>query len=227
MEIIVVSSTETYRRLARELPRPEDAVLEIGCSTGGATRQLVETGACVVAVDNSRELVARVGRELGAHGNLKVACVDAKDIPAVAALMPAPALVFLDIGGNAPLDLVALHLRLVLRAFRPRTIVVRNFELALLAGMIKQSETPADLSAELGHHVSFGRDVFANLLDLSASSRVRAREWAALRLKKHDCPIARQRLREMCSDPHPRVRKAALRALRALGEDASSAPLPV
>jgi SAM-dependent methyltransferase len=227
MEVIVVSSTETYRRLARELPHPEDAVLEIGCSAGGATRQLVKTGACVVAVDNSRELSARVRSELRAHGNLKVACVDAKDIPAVAGLMPTPTLVFLDIGGNAPLDLVALHLRLVLRAFRPRVIVVRSFELALLTGMIKQTEAPADPSAHPDHYVSFGRDIFAHLLDLSASSRIGAREWAAWRLKNHDCPTARQRLREMCADPHPRVRKAALRALRALGEDTSSASLPV
>ena len=45
--ISVVSSVERYRRLARTLPGPGEAVLEIGCSTGEATRLLAATAARV------------------------------------------------------------------------------------------------------------------------------------------------------------------------------------
>ena len=43
--------------MAKERVTPGDAVLEIGCSTGMATRTLAATGTCVVAVDKSADVV--------------------------------------------------------------------------------------------------------------------------------------------------------------------------
>ncbi|MDP6038652.1 MAG: methyltransferase domain-containing protein [Candidatus Latescibacteria bacterium] len=57
MEIIVASSAERFRVLARDLLKDHSRVLEIGCSTGRATRILAENAERVVAVDVSREMV--------------------------------------------------------------------------------------------------------------------------------------------------------------------------
>ena len=214
-EIVVVSSKDSFRRMAKTLPAPGDAVLEIGCSTGAATRNLIATGARVVAVDKSAELVGRLQEELREHEDAVVACLDGRNIPGLAALMPSPTVIFIDIGGDANLDSVALQLRLCLRAFRPRAVVVRSFELATLASLIGEVEPP-QLSGLDPAERPLGRDLLSNLLDLSCSTSTDTRCFAARRLGMLRTVRARDRLREMVADPHPKVRRAAERAYQAL-----------
>ena len=140
-----------------------------------------------------------------------VACLDGRNIPALAALMPSPTVVFIDLGGDAHLDTIALQLRLCLRAFVPRLVVVRNFELATLASLIGQVEPPL-LSGLLPAARPLGRDRLTNLLDLSASTSTDTRCFAARRLGTLPTALARDRLQEMLADPHPSVRRAAARA---------------
>jgi len=132
-EIIVVSSVEDYRRLARDRVAGEDAVLEIGCSTGKATAVLARTGARVVAIDNGRAMVAKARAALAGARNVEIVRGDARDVAALKDLLPEPDVIFLDIGGRALLDNVAGMLRQCLLAFRPRLIVVRSHELAEVA----------------------------------------------------------------------------------------------
>ena len=116
-EIILVSSVDVFRHLAGNLPNPDDHVLEIGASTGNTTRTLATTGAQVLAVDNSAELIKQLDAALTNYPNVSVAHIDGRNIPALAKLMPQPSVILIDIGGNARLDNVALQLRLCLACF--------------------------------------------------------------------------------------------------------------
>ena len=172
VEIIVVSASDTFRRLARALPTPKDAVLEIGCCTGATTQALVATGARVVVVDRSAQSIRKLQDDMRGYENAVVAHIDGRNIPALAALLPDPTAIFIDIGGDAHLDNVALQLRLCLRAFHPRLLVVRSFELATLASLISEVEMPQISGLRpVGGRV-LGRDSLSNLLDLSCSTSV-------------------------------------------------------
>jgi len=214
-EIIVVSAKDSFRRMAKTCPTSEDAVLEIGCSTGEATRNLVATGARVVAVDKSPEFAQKLQEELQEHEGVVVACLDGRNIPALAALVPSPTVIFIDLGGDAHLDIIALQLRLCLRAFQPRMVVVRSFELATLASLIGDVEPP-QLSGLRPVDRPLGRDLLSNLLDLSCSTSTDTRCFAARRLGTLRDGRARDRLQEMIADPHPGVRRAAERAYQTI-----------
>ncbi|MBT3341597.1 MAG: methyltransferase domain-containing protein [Gemmatimonadetes bacterium] len=207
-QIIVVSGKESFRRMARTLPAADDRVLEIGCSTGEATRALVTTGAQVFAVDKSTTLVEQLQADLAEHEQVVVACLDGRNIPGLAALVSDPTILFIDVGGDAQLDIVALQLRLCLRAFRPHTVVVRNFELATLSSLVVQVEPP-QLSGLSPAEGPVGHDVLGNLLDLSKSTSSDTRCFAANRLGTMSDDEAQSRLQEMLEDPHQRVRRAA------------------
>lgn len=214
VEVLVVSSIDRYRQMARELPGETDRILEIGCSTGESTRLLAQRAAQVVAVDVSAELVARLQAELAGCSKVQVARIDGRNTPQLVALLPDPTLIFVDIGGTAHLDNVALQLRLCLKAFAPRLLVVRSFELATFAGLltlVEPPETPAlapqDTSDPQTHTLQ-------HLLDLSHSSNTDSRVFAVHRLRDLDAEEARQRLQQLADDPHRRVRRAAQLALR-------------
>jgi precorrin-6B methylase 2 len=210
-EVLVVSSIHVYRRLARELPTLHDAVLEIGCSTGGTTRLPAERAGRVLAVDVAAELVDPLRVALAPFRGVSVVHLDARHTADLAALMPEPNLIFIDVGGNAQLDNVALQVRQCLRTFSPRLLVVRSTELAALCAritVIEAGEAPGlcrqtsrdDSSRALG-----------SLLDLSRSPNVKNRIFAARRLRGCASPTARERLRQMAADPDPRVRRIATR----------------
>lgn len=213
-EIVVVSAKDSYRRMARTVPTAGDAVLEIGCATGDATRQLASAGARVVAVDKSPQFVDKLQEELRELEDVVVACLDGRNIPGLAALMPSPMLIFIDLGGDANLDVVALQLRLCLRAFQPRLVVIRSFELATLVSLIGEVEPPK-ISGLHPAEWPLGQDVLTNLLDLSCSTSTDTRCFAARRLGMLRTDRARDRLHEMAADAHPKVRRAAERACAA------------
>jgi precorrin-6B methylase 2 len=213
VEIIVVSSVEDFRRLAGSKVGEEDAVLEIGCSTGKTTRKLAKTCARVVAVDVSSEMVDQTREEVAGFDNVEVVCGDARDIVALKPLMPEPDAIFLDIGGRALLDNVATLLRQCLRAFGPRLIVVRSHELAEVASLITEARPPARLRLRQ-LNPSAREEALRAFLELSHSSSVSSRLLAVQKLAKNSSAPAQQRLSEMAEDPNTRVRRAANVALK-------------
>jgi len=207
-EIIVVSLAQDYRRLAKAKVTERDAVLEIGCAHGPATRKLAERAARVLAVDVAPDIVAGTRRKLAEFDNVEVAQCDARDVDALKSLMAAPDVIFLDIGGTALLDNVAMVLRQCLLAFRPRLVVVRSFELAEVASRITQVSLPD--RACLFDAEPKGRDrALQSLLELSHSVRASNRLVAARKLRRLDDPDARKRLAEMVDDPDRRIRRTA------------------
>jgi hypothetical protein len=142
---------------------------------------------------------------LAGLANVQVVRLDARDIEAVKALLPAPDAIFVDIGGTALLDNVAFVLRQCLGAFKPRLIVVRSSELAEVVSRVREVLPPKTTRRQFA-----GEDALEGLLKLSRSSRVSSRLFALRHLRKHDDARARDRLAQMAHDPSPRIRKAAL-----------------
>ena len=209
-EIVVVSSVEDYRRLARDRVAGEDAVLEIGCSTGKATAVLARTGARIVAIDSGTAVLAKARAALAGAENVEIVRGDARDVAALKDLLPEPDVIFLDIGGTALLDNVAGMLRQCLLAFRPRLIVVRSHELAEVASRISKASPPE--RARLVRDTAPPRNrALKALLDLSRSERAGNRLFAVRKLRRLTAAAAKQRLAELADDPSPAVRKAATR----------------
>ena len=140
-----------------------------------------------------------------------MAHLDGRDTPALAALLPRPDLVFVDVGGDARLDAVALQLRQCLLAFAPRALVVRSAELAAVCAALGEVEAPdaEDLGPARSHDPR--AHAVESLLDLSHSSGALNRVFAARKLRAHTgtSPAARARLAELAQDPDPRVRRIA------------------
>ena len=59
-------------------PRPGERVLDAGCGTGQLTARIAESGADVVGVDNSPEMVDRASRN---YPDLRFEVADARDLP--------------------------------------------------------------------------------------------------------------------------------------------------
>ena len=211
-EIMVAASTETYRRLAAELPLPDDAVLEIGCSSGATTQILARRSRRVLAVDVSAPFVERVRADLAHASGVTALQLDGRDVPDLAAHLPNPDLIFVDIGGNAQLDNVVLQVRQCLMTFSPRVLVVKSAELSALCSLVTWHEAPEHDPLRPRSTEGTGA-VLANLLDLSRSSSSVNRVYAARRLgvlrSRHPSPEADRRLEELAEDPDERVSRMA------------------
>jgi SAM-dependent methyltransferase len=211
-----VSTVRRFRHLARDLTAANDAVLEIGCSTGETTAILAKCAGRVVAVDISQELVARTAAAMAALANVMVRKVDARNIPCLVKLLPRPDLVFIDVGGVAQVDNVAFVLRQCLQAFSPRMFVVRNTEMAAILSLVERVEIPLKEDWPFAPMTTAdeARMRLENLLAVSRSVHSDSRVFAAKRLKLYPTePLAVERLREMVSDPQPRVSRVASHSL--------------
>lgn len=206
-EIVVVASTESYRNLAGELPNADDAVLEIGCSTGLTTRMLAQYSGHVVAVDVAAHFVDQVQTELAGMANVTAVHVDGRDLPALVELLPFPDLIFVDIGGDAQLDNVVFQVRQCLLTFTPRTLVVKSVELGALCSLITSFEAPDQPRLRPRPSESRAKHLLTNLLDLSRSSNSSNRAFAARKLRTLNLPEADRRLAEMVEDSDARVRR--------------------
>ncbi|NCC50778.1 MAG: methyltransferase domain-containing protein [Spartobacteria bacterium] len=206
-EILVVSSTARFRSLAKRIPQPSDTVLEIGCSSGGTTRNLIKSGARIFATDNSRTFTDQLREELEDTPRVSVHHVDGRNINELVRLVAAPNLIFIDIGGDARLDHIALQVRFCLLAYRPRLIVVRNFELAWVTSMTTLSEPP-DEHVDCFPLLSESDDLtLETLLELSHSANVNNRIYAVRKLLGLEAPAAAERIAAMRHDPEARVRR--------------------
>lgn len=215
--ISVVSSVRRFRHLARDLTRPTDSVLEIGCSTGETTSVLAAIAARVVAVDISPELVERTRAAMASCANVEVHKVDARNVPNLYRLIAKPDLIFIDVGGCAQVDNAAFVLRQCLQAFAPRVFVVRNTELAAILSLVERVEIPLKEDWPFTPMSTGDEDQMRleNLLAVSRSVHSDSRAFAAKRLRYYPTnAAARARLREMTHDPQSRIRRLAISSVR-------------
>lgn len=211
-QIIVASETRHFRHQAQKMITTDDFFLEIGCSFGECTKLFAKLGFSGVAVDHASDAVVRARQRLKDYTSISVIQADARDIEQIRTLCPAPSVILIDIGGNEPLPKVTSLLRLVLKTFRPRLILVKSMELAELSSIIQAFSLPdrPHLLAPLEKTT-----IPHQLIDLSNSPLVNDRLFALQRLR----PFAQQdevlkRIEEMCHDENGTVRKRAIHILK-------------
>jgi len=206
-EIIVVSSVNRFRALARSIPQASDTVLEIGCSTGGTTRNLVKTGARIYGIDSGRAFAEQLRAELKEVDHVSIHHLDGRSLVELTELVDSPDVIFIDIGGDARLDGIALQLRFCLLVYRPRIIVIRNFELAWITSLTTLTEPP-DQTIDCIPLITGSDDMeLEALLELSHAISANNRIFAARKLMRMDHPAARQRVEELRKDTDIRVRR--------------------
>ena len=128
-ELIVCGNVGTFRRQARDLPRPEDIVIELGCADGQTTRYLARRAALVVAVDAApKVVVAARERNLG-RDNIHFVAADADEVGRVAAVTGAADLLFVDVGGSSPPWIGYKLAKQYRDMFLPRAVILRSKEL--------------------------------------------------------------------------------------------------
>ena len=210
-KMILVAETRDFRRLATEQITTDDFFLEIGCSFGECTKLLGERGCRGLALDHSAEAVVLATQGVVAYPGISVVQIDARDMADIAQLCPAPSVILFDIGGNEALDKVISLLRLVLKTFHPRLLLVRSMELAELSFLIQETHLPDRPHLLDGFAES---DAPHQLIELSRSPVVKDRLYAIQRFRRSiEQPGVLKRLEEMCVDESPSVRKQAKHAL--------------
>ena len=210
-QIIVVSESNDFRRMARKKITSEDVFLEIGCSFGECTRILGELGCSGVALDNSESVVAKAVVAVATFSGISVVQADARDMAHIHSLCPSPSVILFDVGGNEQLDKVTSLLRLVLQTFRPRLLLVRSMELAELSSLIEDYYLPncPHLLAPLENAA-----IPHQLLGLSHSPVVTDRLFALQKLRDSARQSeVRARIKEMRHDENKQVRKLAKHVL--------------
>jgi len=207
--IAVVASATHYRKLAKTEVRRNDRVLEIGCSSGLATAVLARTGATVAAVDCAQEQVDLAISRCGKQPNLTIARLDGRNADLLVGIMPEPTVIFIDVGGNALLDNVAYMIRLCLRVFSPRLMVVRSIEYAGVTAMIDSLETLEHRPIRRISRRSRSAFLLRCLIEQSHSDKADNRVFTIYRLHALGTAPARRRVAQLAADPHPRVRRVA------------------
>jgi predicted TPR repeat methyltransferase len=133
-------SARAYRQLADELPQPDDVVVEIGASTGEATRRLAGRALRVIAVEQSPQMVEMARATLSDAGNVTLLQADARQLAPVLAETARADCVFVDISGSAP-PWTTLRLAERYRSqLRPRCLVIRNVRLARFVSSVRFCE---------------------------------------------------------------------------------------
>ena len=133
-------SARAYRQLADELPRPDDVVVEIGASTGEATRRLAGRARRVIAVEHSPQMIEMARATLGDASNVTFLQADARQLAPVLAETARADCVFVDISGSAP-PWTTLRLAESYRSqLRPRCLVIRNARLARFMASVRFCE---------------------------------------------------------------------------------------
>lgn len=138
-EIVVCSDTPRFRMLSRVVPESSEHVLEVGCSTGEATKILSKHSARVSALDVGAEMV-EMTRAQFSEQEMEQVSVEVVDVrKEVWFLMYCEETLskhgevhaaFVDVGGQSPIDQVAAALQAVLRYAKVRrVIVVKSVEL--------------------------------------------------------------------------------------------------
>jgi hypothetical protein len=127
-------------------------------------------------------------------------------------LCPQPSVILFDVGGSEPMDKVFSLLRLILKTFSPRCLLVRSIELAELSSMIQETHLPDRPRLLVPSDRS---EVPHQLIELSRSPVVKDRLYAIQRMRRSIRQAdVRDRLEELCVDESPAVRKQARHALK-------------
>ncbi len=128
----VVFDVGLYRRLAKELVREGDVVVEVGAAAGDTTVRLAERAGLVIAFEKSREMFEILRDRVEGLDNVVTLNEDGFEIGEVLRRTEDVDVVFIDVGGGAQPRLPLALWEAYFRVFEPREIVVRNRRLCRL-----------------------------------------------------------------------------------------------
>ena len=127
--IYVCARARTYRRLAEQLPRPDDVVVEVGSADGKATRRLARAARRVIAIEKAPAIMAKARAAVGHLDNVTLVQADARRLGPVLELVKRADIVFLDISGGAPPEQTLAMGETYRTRLCPRILVLRNTKL--------------------------------------------------------------------------------------------------
>lgn len=219
----LVASVERYRQLAKELPHREDRVVEIGASTGRTTAILAENAGSVVAVEIGEQFVLKAERSLQTLRNVDLLRMDAFDIGRVLSAAPFADTVFIDVGGDAPVEITIALARIYRAIYGPREMVIRSITLCGIMNAVATCEPMSKArmaDIESLPEIAEGAQPFVR--GLSASSEPSVRRAAARALKNEATLDSISCLVRLLDDPWDRVAKEAQKSLMKMGPEIAS-----
>jgi SAM-dependent methyltransferase len=135
LSVIITAETKHYRQLAASQLLPQDAVLEIGCSTGETSKVIWKHAASWIGFDTSAEMTERTMSKVSSSCRRVCQKMNALLEPALAYQrvhqhQAATSAVWMDIGGNREMNGVAQMLHWILTSPFPalRLIVIKSEE---------------------------------------------------------------------------------------------------
>jgi protein-L-isoaspartate O-methyltransferase len=124
--IVLTQGVKQYRETVPELVRGTDSVLEVGCGTGKTTKIISAHAGFVLAIDHSVRVY-----EARHHGltNARIERWNAWDVPRIRSVATRFDLIYVDISGCCPPEILMRLVRCYEGAFEPAVIVVKNTRL--------------------------------------------------------------------------------------------------
>ncbi|MFQ5808491.1 MAG: class I SAM-dependent methyltransferase [Armatimonadota bacterium] len=138
--IYMCARASTYRRLAQQLPRPDDVVVEVGAADGKATRRLAQAARRVIALEKAPAVVEKARAALRRLDNVTLLQADARQLKPVLDLVERADVVFIDISGGAPPAQTLEFGETYRTRLRPRILVLRNTKLNAFAESVTYVE---------------------------------------------------------------------------------------
>jgi fibrillarin-like rRNA methylase len=129
-----------YRRLAEEVVRDGDVVVEVGAAAGDTTVRLAERAELVLAFEKSEEMYRRLVDRVSSLDNVVPLHEDGFRLGEVLRRTDRVDAVFIDVGGGAQPRLALALWEAYYVRFRPRVMVVRNRRLCRLVRTVKEVE---------------------------------------------------------------------------------------
>lgn len=216
--LYVVASVEQYRQLARELPQGEDCVVEIGASTGRTTTILAENASTVVAIEKGEPPVAEARRAAQTLRNVRIRRKDAFDISGLFSEAPLADMVFIDVGGDAPVENSVALLRIYRAVYAPREMVLRNITLCKIVNAITMCEPLSrDRIGDIRSLPQIAEGTQSFLMGLSTDREASIRRAAARALAREATLVSISCLVRLLDDPVNRVSQAGLKSLMKMG----------
>lgn len=145
--LYVCARVARYRKLARELVRPEHVVIEVGAAEGHTTQYLAARAGRVIAIEKTTQCIQRAQKRCANQGDITWLQVDAYELGQVRKATDRADMVFIDIGGSTRGWRVVKLAGMYRQMFRPSAMVLRNVGLNDLVAAVRGCE----LGAPAGH----------------------------------------------------------------------------
>lgn len=183
-KVIIVPETCDFRVMARTQIEPEDRVVDIGSSYGVCTHILAQF--CrnnVLGIDIAADMVAAARERYPEQEFIQFDALEERT--RLGQMCAGASKVFLDLGGNRPMESIVSLLPFILREVSPALVVVKNRELAKYAlKHIQNCLGDASASGTIVRHAEWWKNMELHCEQLQSQRGVK--KPSAYQLIQHD-----------------------------------------